>query len=131
MPSSMPSSMPSTDIFLCDSPVSVGIASMTDNKFVAETVLTFINSRNDWNSVAPRVKDVTPNGCAIFMHNPSNSSHGAETVSYFVAEKGRYELHGGAIFEAGSHDTSTAHQGGDGYIGDQLSFSAPFQNVPA
>uniref|UniRef100_A0A7S4SI09 Uncharacterized protein n=1 Tax=Ditylum brightwellii TaxID=49249 RepID=A0A7S4SI09_9STRA len=158
MPSSMPSATPSIQVFLCDIPSSMGVVGLADSKIVAETgkvvlqntissdifvnitfrrtysdpvVLAFVNSRNDWNSVAPRVKDVTPNGCIVFMHNPSNSSHGTELVSYFVAEKGRYELHGGAIFEAGSHDTSTAHEGGQNYIGDQLWFTEPFQNMPA
>eukprot|EP00957_Ditylum_brightwellii_P084216 6403646-Ditylum_brightwellii.AAC.1 len=52
-------------------------------------------------------------------------------VTFFVPEKGRYELHGGAIFEAGSHNTSTAHGNRKGFKGDPLSFSEPFQNIPA
>eukprot|EP00957_Ditylum_brightwellii_P148683 11320052-Ditylum_brightwellii.AAC.1 len=109
MPSSMPSATPSIQVFLCDIPSSMGVIGLADSKIVAETgkvvlqntissdifvnitfrrtysdpvVLAFVNSRNDWNSVAPRVKDVTPNGCILFMHNPSNSSHGTELVSY-------------------------------------------------
>lgn len=101
------------------------------NSYTDPVVVAFINSRNGDESVDVRVRNVTGNSFQIFMEEPDNGGHLAETASYIVMEKGRYLLEGNLVVEAGAIDTASMHIGGNPYGGDLVTFSHPFITPPA
>jgi len=101
------------------------------HEYTSPVVVAFINTRNGVESVAPRIKEVTATGCIIFMQEPDHQGHMAETVSYIVAEEGRYKLDDGLIFEAGAIETDKGREKGEIFEGDQITFSQSFQHPPA
>lgn len=101
------------------------------NTYVDPVVVAFINTRNGGESVQVRVDDVTPTGFDIFMQEPDNQGHAAETISYLVVERGAHTLRDGTRLEAGTVDTDTTHRGGQGFAGDPVLFETDFDAAPA
>eukprot|EP00957_Ditylum_brightwellii_P025469 1925545-Ditylum_brightwellii.AAC.1 len=148
-PSDMPSSIPSQEVWqwqpkllqivgetgrvvLSDTIDEGNVANISfRHEYTSPVVLAFINTQNGVESIAPRIKEVTATGCIIFMQEPDHQGHMAETVSYIVAEKGRYELDDGLIFEAGAIETDKGWEKGEIFEGDQITFSQSFQHPPA
>ena len=77
-----------------------------------------------------RLRNVSPSSFEIRLQewNYLNGTHGAETVSYLVVERGSWLLPGGGAIEAGSVSTSNSRPGSDPFVG--VSFAAPFPSTP-
>ena len=105
------------------------------HSYTKPVIVAFINTRGGSESIAPRIKDVTPTSFTLFMQEPDYQTHNAEgSVSYIVMEEGRHVLDGGLIVEAGLHTTSTVRSGLDldpSFIGDDISFGQAFASTPA
>lgn len=100
------------------------------NNYASPVVVAYIMTRNGGQSVDVRVKDVTPDGCVIFMEEPDNEGHLAEQIGYIVMEAGAHALPDGTRIEAGRLTTSSVHRGGQAHDGSTVFFSGNFETSP-
>ncbi len=77
-----------------------------------------------------RLRNVSPSSFEIRLQewNYLNGTHGAETVSYLVVERGSWLLPGGGAIEAGSLATANSRPGSDPFVG--VPFAVPFPSTP-
>ena len=87
-------------------------------------------SLNGIDPTTVRLRNVTASSFEIRLQewNYLNGTHGAETVSYLVVERGSWLLPGGGAIEAGSLATDNSRPGSDPFV--TVSFAASFPAVP-
>jgi len=100
------------------------------NSYENPVIVAYVSSRNDNDSVDVRVKNIDTNKATLFMQQPDGDFHGTETITYVVAEAGRFTLPDGTKVEAGRHQTDNFHLTGDSYDGDHIDFHQHFGDTP-
>lgn len=103
---------------------------LLQNIYENPVAVVYIQTRNGAQSVAPRLDLIENNRIHIFMEEPDNETHSAETISYLVMEEGEYTMPDGTAIKAGYHHTDNTHSSGTAYAGDQITFSTPFSGTP-
>jgi hypothetical protein len=101
-----------------------------NNSYVDPVVIAYIGSRNGGQEVDVRVTNVSSTGARLFMKEPDSGPHLGETITYIIAESGRYTLPDGTKVEARNHNTRSIHRGGQPFSGDQVSFGQHFSTPP-
>lgn len=92
-------------------------------------VFAFLSTTNGGEPAIARVQNVTANSFDLSLTEPSNMDgwHHLETVNYFVAEAGKWELSDGTLFEVGTFSTNqVTHASGF----ETLNFSQDFTHAP-
>ncbi|MEE9602137.1 MAG: hypothetical protein V3V75_02450, partial [Thermoguttaceae bacterium] len=81
--------------------------------------------------VSVQIDNVTQTGFEIFVKEPANldNIHAAETVSYFVFEKGSHVLEDGTAIEVGALNTIRLAGQSGGFV--PVDFTVPFDAAPA
>ncbi|MDF2234795.1 choice-of-anchor Q domain-containing protein [Albimonas sp. CAU 1670] len=97
--------------------------------YVDPVVVAFVATRNGVQPAVVRISDVGPGSATLRLQEPNHldGGHAFETVSYLVAEAGRWQLPGGQVFEAGRLDSSLLTSQGF----ESVSFAAGFDARPA
>jgi len=103
----------------------------TIHSYTNPVVVAFIPTRGGGESIDVRVRNVTGTSFEIFMEEPDDETHAAESVSYLVVEQGTWTFGDGTKIEAGIRTTSNTHEEGQPFNGDPVSFSSSFSSVPA
>jgi hypothetical protein len=98
--------------------------------YIEPVIVAFMTTRSGAESVDVRVRNVSRESFDIFMQEPDNETHAAESVSYIVVESGRWELSEDLIIEAGVHKTNNVHNSGESYDGDSIELSGEFPSAP-
>jgi PKD repeat protein len=95
-------------------------------RFVDPVVVVASTSNNDRDPAVIRIKGVDADGFSISVQEWDylDGTHSAETASYLVMERGRYELADGTWIEAGVVETDATN--GFAYVG----FEEPFATAP-
>jgi len=70
--------------------------------FIDPVVIAGPITKSDDESVAVRVKDITADEATLFLQEPDGGSHGDETVTLLVLEKGQWALADGTRIEVGT-----------------------------
>lgn len=96
--------------------------------FAAPVVLAFVTTTNGVDPVTARVISAAGNSLTLRLQEPNNldGTHVVESVTYLVAEAGRWMLPDGTLFEAGTMQSSRLTPQGF----DSVGFSAGFDAAP-
>lgn len=101
-----------------------------NNTFIDPVVVAHIITNNDSDTAEVRIRNITPSGFEIFMEEPDGSSHGAETVAYFIFEKGEYTLSNGVKIEADTSATLSEHFESAAFTTDTITLDHTFASAP-
>lgn len=99
--------------------------------YTSPVVIAYMATFNGSQPIGVRVRNVTSNGCEVFMEEPDNEGHSAEDVNYLVVEAGTHTTSSGLQIEAGTVSTADAHTGSDSFSGGAaVSFATSFASAP-
>lgn len=101
-------------------------------KYIDPVIVTYIMTRRGGQSIEARIRDLTEDGCILFLEEPDDQNHMPESMGYIVMEKGSHITANGYRIEAGVHTTDTHRRGGQSpFTGDYIKFEKNFKQPPA
>ncbi|MEJ2252665.1 MAG: hypothetical protein P8Y97_23770, partial [Candidatus Lokiarchaeota archaeon] len=103
-----------------------------ENDYSSPVVIAYLSTNNNAESTEVRVYNISSNGATIFLEEPNSGLHLVpEKVTMFVIEGGEFTLPNGMLVKAGIISTTTNNDRQNTPSGDLVSFTTPFNNIPA
>lgn len=102
------------------------------HSYSSPAVVAYIATRAGGQSVDVRVRNVGSSSFEIFMEEPDDGGHAAETVNWIVVESGSWKgIDEQLRIEAGTPSITSVHTEGTFFGGETVTFSNSFSSTPS
>ncbi len=99
------------------------------NNYINPVIVASYQELNNTLPASVRIKNASSTGFEVRLQNPSGSNLASDTITYFVIEKGVWNING-VLVEANKYDTNTTGSSGGGWLYDLKTFSQAFTADP-